>query len=55
MSESGICFHFHRDGDVDVGVGDGVVGLVVDLSPVQVINFSISSVIILPGHGVINI
>ena len=47
MSETGICFHFHRDGDVDVDVGDGVVGLGVDLSQVKEINFSISSVIII--------
>ena len=51
MSESGICFHFHRDGDVDVDVGDGVVGVVVDLSQVKVINFFISGVITLLAMG----
>ena len=54
MSESGICFHhLHRDGDDgDVYIGDGVVGVGVDLSQVEVINFSISCAV---THGVINI
>ena len=51
MSENGICFHhFHRNGDDgDVYIGDGAVGVGVDLFQVEVINFSISF------HGVINI